>query len=160
MSVWQENLNINLGEMRNETSKGYPGKKANTQQPKTDQTSWVHQYSTPNASEKKLTNRFKELFTIRLLSPCNHPSNGLISTLNTVKNNDDDARLQRCNLPLHLCANPFFVFCSFKLPFILSLSLISSISCLCPLLPTSYQTVPGWEASKEWRGGEEERREK
>lgn len=47
--------------------------------------------------------------------------------------------------------------CSFELPFILSQSFISSASCLSPLLPTSYQTVPGWQASRGWRGGEEEK---
>lgn len=81
------------------------------------------------------TNRFKELFTIPLLSPCNHPSNGLVQTLNTVKKNYVAARPQQSNLPVHLRANPFLVFCSFKLAFILSPPFISSISCLGPLLP-------------------------
>lgn len=63
--------------------------------------------------------------------------------------------LPKQDLPVHLRANPFFVF-SFEFPFILSPSFISSVTCLPALLTTSYQTVPWWEASED----EEEGRKK
>lgn len=64
--------------------------------------------------------------------------------------------LPKQDLPVHLRANPFFVF-SFEFPFILSPSFISSVTCLPALLTTSYQTE---RQVRMKRRGERKEREK
>lgn len=67
-------------------------------------------------------------------------------------------RPQHRNLPVHLRTNPFFVFCSFERPFILSPSFMSSASCCSLSAHYIYQTIPRWEASRGRRGGRGKKR--
>lgn len=101
------------------------------------------------------TNRFKELFhcwvpgIIQVMTPFRH-----LTLLKRIMLPSAPTTPQHGNLPVRLRADPLFVFCSLKLPFILSPSFISSVSCRSLTAHYNYQAVPRWEASTGWRGGE------
>ena len=155
-SIWQQDSNINLEKWETKPFKGHLAKKAKHSSPKTEGINILHQAHLRKAHRQ--TNLKSCLlfqcwaFAItQVMTSFRHST--LLKTIMLLLHPPNTSP-QILNLPVHLRAEPFFVFCSFKLPFILSLPFI--FSCVAPLLPTSYQftSVPGWEASTGWRRGE------
>lgn len=142
-------------EKRNLSKLIWPKKQQNASSQKpTGQVEGINILHQTHLRKSSQTNRFKEPFhcwvlaIIQVMTPFRH-----LTLLKRIMLLSAPTTPQHGNLPVRLRADPFFVFCSFKLPFILSPSFISSVSCRSLTAHYSYQAVPRWEASTGWRGG-------